>query len=110
MMSDKRIAAMVGFALIAGMAMSPAPAQAGGRDVAIGVGVGTLLGLGIANATRPAYGAPVYAQPRPVYVQPAPVYVQPQQVYVQPTCSWQKVQIWDPYLGHYVWRKQQVCG
>jgi hypothetical protein len=103
MIADKRIALIAGLAFVAGSVLSSAPAQAGGRDVAIGVGVGTLLGLGIANATRPAYGTPVY-------VQPAPVYVQPQPVYVQPRCSWQRVQIWDPYLGHYVWRKQQVCG
>lgn len=78
-------------------------ASAGGKEAGAFLG-GLLLG-GALGAQRP-----VYAQPAPVYVQPRPVYVQPQPVYVQPRCTWQNVQVYDPYVGAYVYRRQQVCG
>jgi hypothetical protein len=79
-------------------AFAPAPAHAGGREAAAFLG-GLFVGGAVATAARPTY---TYDYGYPV--------VRPQPVYVQPVCRWQKVQIWDPYVGHYVWRKQQVCG
>lgn len=75
-------------------------AYAGGKEAGAFLG-GLLLG-GALGAQRP-----VYAQPAPVYVQPRPVYQQP--VYVQ-RCRWENVQVYDAYVGSYVYRRQQVCG
>lgn len=66
-----------------------------GHAVAGGI-IGGIIGGAIANS-----------QPR--YVAPAPVY-QPAPVYVQPTCYWQNVKVYDPYLGHNVWRRQRFCN
>jgi hypothetical protein len=101
-MKLKFLASALTCAAIVFATMSPSPAHAGGKEAAAFLG-GLFVGGAVASAARPAYGAPVY-------VQPAPVYVQPQPVYVQPVCTWQRVKIWDPYVGHYIWRRQQVCG
>jgi hypothetical protein len=105
-MKNKIALTALAVAVFAGsLASAPAPANAGGKDAAAFLG-GLFVGGAVASAARPTYS---YDYGYPV-VQQQPVYVQPQPVYVQPVCRWQKVQIWDPYVGHYVWRKQQVCG
>jgi hypothetical protein len=104
-MKHKFLASALTCAAILTAVMAPSPAQAGGKEAAAFLG-GLFVGGAVANAAKPSY---TYEYGYPV-VQQQPVYVQPRPVYVQPVCRWQKVQIWDPYVGHYVWRKQQVCG
>jgi hypothetical protein len=84
-------------------AVVPAPARAGGGDVAAGIvgglAIGTILG---AAAAQPR---PYYYGPPPVYVEEAaPVYAAP------PRCYWTRGEpVWDPYRG--MWRRprMQVC-
>lgn len=97
----KIIATIVAIAIIAGGALSIAPAaKADGGRIAAGVAGGILGGvlLGGALAGGPVYAAP---PPPPVYYAPAPVYVE------EPECRLVRQQYWDGY-GYRI-RRVQVC-
>lgn len=65
-----------------------------------GVVAGALLGGALLAAPRPAYSAP------PAYYPAAPYYVEPQPYY---NCRIVQRRVWDPYIGQWIIREQEVC-
>ncbi|MFZ1814249.1 MAG: hypothetical protein WBO55_05680 [Rhizobiaceae bacterium] len=96
------IAAIAALALIgAGSVVAPTQAQAGDKHVAGALIGGLVLGAIIGSHAQPGYAQPYYGQPH--YVQPS------YGVTYGPRCHWQKQRVWNPYYGHYIWRKARVC-
>ena len=76
--------------------LSPAPATAGGGDLAAGL----LGGLAVGTVVGAAAAQPRYYYPPPYYA-PAPVYVP------APRCWFERQRVWDGY--GYVLERIRVC-